>query len=1003
QAKRVAATRARQGKTMRRRPILHGSFDPQGLSFSQDESDYPMEVTLAPARTRCLCCGGTAGSRSVVTPVALGTSAAVKVLSEGLVESLEEANRHSPTHDGKERLLVFSDSRQDAAHQARFILYASRFDRLRRRVFQLVERGEPLPLQRVVELLTDLAVQHVDNPHVPTEGDWIPDEARDRIRAWEEAPLLDELAVNAGYRSTLFNLGLARVEYHRLSEYVAARGSEMGRRFGVNLEQLEYICRCLLDEVRVRGCLSRDMLRYHPNHPSCPAYVRSANWERKVKQPKGLAADKEGRPLAYLDYHEVAPGVSVMNPWRKQGGGGRMPSLQRILTHLLTQFGGTEPHEEDMVEVLDFLRRGSFVAATRLSGARSDSNLLQVNAECIRIAPVRESERFRCQVCGRVAAGAKAGLPCPRCHGRLVSMGDGELERSRTVQRIRAASISPLVAGEHTAQVTTQARIELEDQFKAKPEISRTNLLACSPTLELGIDVGGLDAVVMRNIPPRPDNYAQRGGRAGRRSRVGLVVGYARSTPHDQYFYDTPAEMIAGEVPIPALALGNRDVILRHLNAIVFGAAEPGLSGRMVSYVSQAGEAKQEAVDELLAAAEQQLDSAVRLAEQAWGRDILPAAQLDSAALRHSLDSLPLRVKDLVDRTARQVQELRKALDSFAAEFTGRQRALRAVDLAARLLGIPIDGARGQRGEQADDRSAGYPLRRFAEFGILPGYEFPTEPATLRLLGDECEDDPLTTNRRFGIGQYQPSAQVYARCKRWRVMGLDHASPWNPHGEEHAHLYRVCASCGLRYDAYRPQCPRCGNAEAGRSYPGLEYAGFAAKRDESPILEEEERYATRNLVALYPQWDGDVVGRWTVGNGWALRLSREETVMWLNEGQRPSQAELEAGALVLHREAKGYLLCSSCGGILTAPEESSAPNKGRRQARSSAQQNDPYGHVSGCPSAGTPPRPIAIVTLGKVEVLRLVAAVPQGDWDSREWGLSLGYALRMGMLRHFAL
>jgi len=84
----------RQPKQMKKRPILHGSFDITTLSFSADPSDYPWHVTLAPARNRCLCCGGTAGSRNVITPVALGTSAAVKVLSEGLVEALAETNRH---------------------------------------------------------------------------------------------------------------------------------------------------------------------------------------------------------------------------------------------------------------------------------------------------------------------------------------------------------------------------------------------------------------------------------------------------------------------------------------------------------------------------------------------------------------------------------------------------------------------------------------------------------------------------------------------------------------------------------------------------------------------------------------------------------------------------------------------------------------------------------------------------------------------------------------------
>ena len=79
--------------------------------------------------------------------------------------------------------------------------------------------------------------------------------------------------------------------------------------------------------------------------------------------------------------------------------------------------------------------------------------------------------------------------------------------------------------------------------------------------------------------------------------------------------------------------------------------------------------------------------------------------------------------------------------------------------------------------ENADDRSAGYPLRRFAEFGILRGYEFPTEPSSLRLLGDENEEDAVTVARRFGITQFMPDVQVYARTKRWRVIGLDLSSP----------------------------------------------------------------------------------------------------------------------------------------------------------------------------------------------------------------------------------
>ena len=131
-------------------------------------------------------------------------------------------------------------------------------------------------------------------------------------------------------------------------------------------------------------------------------------------------------------------------------------------------------------------------------------------------------------------AWAEVGSPCPVCHGDLEVWPDTEIEQSRHARRLLEESRLELVAAEHTAQVTSEQREDWEGQFKAPPETSPLNVLACSPTLEMGIDVGGLDAVVMRNIPPRPDNYAQRGGRAGRRSRVGVVVGYARSTPHQR-------------------------------------------------------------------------------------------------------------------------------------------------------------------------------------------------------------------------------------------------------------------------------------------------------------------------------------------------------------------------------------------------------------------------------------------------------------------------------------
>ncbi len=959
---------------IRQRPVLDGSLDPASLQFSTNPEDYRLKVTLAPARTRCLCCGGTAGSRNVITPVGLGTSAAVKVLGEGLVDSLATANRDRPGHDGKERLLLFSGSRQDAAHQARFIIFASRYDRMRSRLLGKLRAQPALSIQKAAELLSDEAVSRRDNPYVPDETGWIPDEARNRIQSWEEAPLLDEIAVNAGYRGTLINLGLVGISYHRLDEYVRSMAAALAEALGVNLDQLEYICRVVLDEIRARGALSRPMLQYHPSHVACPAHFQAAEWERRIKQPQGYPLAPSGAVVPNLDAAHVQYGIKRHNAWRRPRTGGRGPSLERILKHLLDRFGGNQPTEHVMVDLLNFLKTpGSYLIPVELFGSRDRQKLLQVNAEVVRLDLLEEGKRVHCEVCGDVRPGAAVGMPCPRCHGTLVRWSDTDIENNRSVKRIRKTDAIPLVAGEHTAQITTDVRADLEKNFKAPLAQSPVNVLACSPTLEMGIDVGGLDAVVMRNVPPRPDNYAQRGGRAGRRSRVGMVLGYARSTPHDQYFYDKPREMIAGEIPVPSLSIGNRDVLVRHLYAIVFGVANPGLAGRMVDYVDPQGEIKQEAVTAFIDGARAQAEHAIDVAREAWGADVLVAANLDEESLLAHLDKLPERIQYVIDCTSRQVKELRQALDFYAQSLERRYAGTRAGELVARLLGIQTDADRRQ---EADDRSAGYPLRRFAEFGLLPGYEFPSEPASLRLLGDEHEEDPISVTRRFGIGQFQPDAHVYARRRRWRVIGLDTSSPWNPRGEVPTWPYRLCTLCGLRYNADQPRCPRCETSTPGQPHPAYDFAGFIAKKEERPILDEEDRYAVRNLVKIHPQWDGDVVGRWTAGSGWALRLSRSEEVRWINEGLPPTPNDLQSGVLMLHADAKGYLLCPSCGHMLEPPSPLQNQGGGRRNARQQGAQNT-GGHSDSCPQRGANPRPLAISTFGRVDVLRLLVPVPR--------------------------
>lgn len=992
-------------RQMKDRDVARGSFDPATLAFAGDPGSYPVRAALAPARTRCLVCGGTAGSRNVVTPVTLGTSAAVRVVSEGLVDGLAAENAKDPDHDGKERLLIFADSRQDAAHQARFITFAGRYDRMRRALVRiLMERG-PLRLDQAVKALVGRGVTEGDNPHASkkADSDFLPPYLQARAEAWEEAPLLDDLAVTAGYRGTVFNLGLVGVRYAKLDEYVQARGADLKSRLGITPGQILHVARCVLEEMRQRTAVSRPMLQVHPLNAACPDEFKGpADWERRIKTPSGFPL-AGGHPVGHLDQSEVVEGVKCVNAWRRQGGAGRFPAIERKVKQLLKRMGGADPTEDDFVALMTFLARGSFVTSAKLRGLKKDSELLQVNADAVVLELLGDADRFRCDTCNVKLPWSTKGASCPVCHGELVPWPAADIQANRYVKRILKPDFRPLVAGEHTAQVTGEDRLELEARFKGTPSESPVNVLACSPTLEMGIDVGGLDAVVLRNVPPRPDNYAQRGGRAGRRKRVGVVVGYTRRTPHDGYFYDRPEEMIAGEVPAPVVGLGNRDVVMRHLTAIALGSAEPGLAGRMAEYVDIQGNLLKEPIDALVAAFEAKVSDAAGLALEAWGPDVLEPAGLGAReSLVEALRAQVPRMRDLFARVQHQIKQLDVSIENWRKLGYGDRQAMSAQDLKRRILGMRADGKKQADGAAEDDRSAGNPMRRFAEFGLLPGYEFPSEPATLRLAGDRAEEAPLSVERRFGLAQYRPEATVHARGHRWQVRGLDIASPWNPKSDAPGWVYSVCSNCELHFDSQEhPRCPRCDSTASIDGLPGFEFGGFLATRDDSPVLEEEERIPPRDMVQCHPQWNGQTVARYVLPNAWRLEVRRSEDVRWVNEWLPPTKAERDRGTPSLHGKARGFFVCAGCGRLLTPPEGMIDKKKARKKASKGGNGDDPFGHATTCPAKGQPPKPLALVCNTRATTLRLRVDLPEGmDKDEfKRWSVSLGYALRTG-LRH---
>jgi hypothetical protein len=193
---------------------------------------------------------------------------------------------------------------------------------------------------------------------------------------------------------------------------------------------------------------------------------------------------------------------------------------------------------------------------------------------------------FACDSCGFILAEAVDAV-CIRCAGNCRQTTIQELAENRPNYYRRSAlnalrpSTSdpfPLHVREHTAQISVIDALERERHFKGKFRVSgdspddpyrdRVDVLSVTTTMELGIDIGELCAVGMRNVPPTVANYQQRSGRAGRRSDgVAFVYTMALHLSHDQYYFRHLKEMIAGSVRFPELNLENEEIAHRHMRA----------------------------------------------------------------------------------------------------------------------------------------------------------------------------------------------------------------------------------------------------------------------------------------------------------------------------------------------------------------------------------------------------------------------------------------------------
>ncbi len=829
------------------------------------------ETYLGPIHKCPACDSVYGGGLEVVTPLRSATMVSINILVESIFQYLTPEQR---------RLLMFCDNRQDTAFQAAYLGNKHAQFVGRQLIYQVLRGGDdkqtPVSFEKLQSLMYEQRMRYeIYSPKAVREADGRkiyevkkPENPDDVAQEYVDIQmsLLAEIARPGARRVSLEGLGLLGVEYFKGEQtlrQVVSEHAATAKKLGLTEAELFDLLAAVLDEMRWKRAFSHQLLLK-------PLNGREGVFGRSIL-PVGFLARKlssDGKPFRTYGFFSASGGETS------------------LLNFIGKIFFDRDQARSVLSDLVEWLTKEGFLVEQEVGTESSSHRVWMVNHNRVMLTVPREL--YRCNKCRSVTTHNVRGV-CPRwrCEGSLVSHL-AEADTNYYVDTYTHREPFRMISNEHSAQLSGARRIEIERSFKT----GKSDVLVCTPTMEMGVDIGDLPSVFMRNIPPAPSNYAQRSGRAGRKERIALINTFALARAHDTYFYDRPSEMISGEIEPPDFRVENEFILRRQINSLILEKLD-------FQFKSKLGEHFTEGEEEFA----------------------LPELEKEVASRRETIVASVLKAfnKDKENETKREAltwlnkNEVERIIDGFYRNLIAAfQPWLVERDaLFTEVLNISIEKAKiaRQKPREAaalseremhlykllDQVDGAYPLAYLSDRGFLPSYAFPSD--TARLIAKDEVKRPVLRSMSVALKEYAPGNTVYMDKRKYQVIGLDfHRSPVPDLDQS----YRLCSSCDyLSLDLARLTCPYCESELMPQRIPLMFPLSFVAERAESIGADEEYRqrafYGSRVFLLA-----SSGKGERKTTRGVSTDFCRRAEVLVTNTG-------------LIEEAGHGFRICRRCG------------------------------------------------------------------------------------------